>query len=117
MGCEKYSADTQHIIDGVENGFVVFNHQGKQGHEVGREIKQQDVAWLMQRLGKLSDAQINAALKASGATPEEVSCFSPAFRSRLSQLTAVATATPSSEGSTTRTITTTTDTTTVPKTQ
>jgi hypothetical protein len=117
--CAKYTTDTKHLVEGVENGFVRFNHSGKQSHEVGREIKQEDVAWVMQRLGKLSDAQIDAALKASGATAEEASCFSQAFRNRLAQLTAIATAKESPEGSTTRTITTTTTTTTttVPKEQ
>jgi hypothetical protein len=101
--CTRYSTDSQHLIDGVDNGFVVFNYQGKQGHEILRNIRVDDVAWLMGRLGKLTDAQIEAALKASGATPEELSCFAPAFRTRLTQLAAVADSKPSSEGGTVRT--------------
>jgi hypothetical protein len=88
--CDRYTADSQHLIDSVDNGFVVFNYQGKQGGEIRKGIRVEDVQWLMQRLGKLSDAQINAALRASGATPEETACFSRAFRNRLDQLTAVA---------------------------
>lgn len=111
--CTRYSSDTQHLIEGVENDFVIFNYSGKQGREVLRGIKVQDVAWIMERLGKLSDAQIDSALKASGATAEEASCFGPAFRSRLGQLMTVAHAKPSPDGSSTsRTVTTTTTTTT-----
>jgi hypothetical protein len=99
--CVRYEADTKHLIEGVDNGFVVFEYQGKQGHEILRGIKVDDVRWLMQRLGKLSDAQIDAALKASGATPDEVACFGKAFRSRLGQLMTVGNATPESEGTVT----------------
>jgi hypothetical protein len=84
--CASYAADSRHFIDGVENGYLVLNYQGKQGYEILREIRVDHVRWLMQRLGRLSDAQINAALKASGATAEEQSCFAAAFRSRLQQL-------------------------------
>lgn len=88
--CERYSSDTKNLIEGVENGFVVFNFQGKQGTEILKNIRVEDVQWLMQRLGKLSDAQIDAALQASGATPEEKACFASAFKSRLGQLMTVA---------------------------
>jgi hypothetical protein len=99
--CVRYEADSANLIEGVENGFVVFNYHGKQGHEVLRGIRVEDVQWLMQRLGKLSDAQIDAALQASGATPEEVACFGRAFRSRLGQLMTVSHSSP--EGEVTRT--------------
>jgi hypothetical protein len=106
--CKRYSADSEHLVDGVDNNFVVFNYQGKQGNQILRNIGVQDVSWVMERLGKLSDAQIEAALKASGATPEEVSCFAPAFRSRLTQLAAVANSKATPGSSTIRTETKTT---------
>ena len=53
--------------------------------------------------GKLSDAQIDAALRASGATPDEVACFGKAFRSRLNQLRMVAGQKLSDDPATTRT--------------
>jgi hypothetical protein len=84
--CARYASDSQHLIDGVDNGFVVFNYEGKQGIEIRKGIHVEDVQWLMQRLGKLTDAQIDAALRASGATPDEVACFGKAFRNRLNQL-------------------------------
>jgi hypothetical protein len=88
--CARYASDSQRLIEGVDNGFVVFNYQGKQGIEIRKGIRVEDVQWLMQRLGKLTDTQIDAALRASGATPDEVMCFGKAFRSRLSQLKMVA---------------------------
>jgi hypothetical protein len=40
----------------------------------------------MQRLDRLTIAQIAAAVEASGGTPEEVTCFSHALRARLDRL-------------------------------
>ena len=101
--CKLYSADTPSLIEGVDNGFVVFNYQGKQGIEIRKAIQVEDVQWVMQRLGKLSDAQIDGALRASGATPDEVACFGKAFRSRLNQLRMVAGQKLSDDAATTRT--------------
>jgi hypothetical protein len=101
--CKRYSVDTKNLVEGLDNGYVVFNFSGKQGAEVRKNIRQQDVAWIMERLGKLSDAQIDAALKASGATADEAACFGPAFRSRLAQLMNVATGSPDPHISTTTT--------------
>lgn len=99
--CARYEKDTKTMIEGVDNGFVVFRYQGKQGAEIRHRIKVGDVQWLMERLGKLSDAQIDAALHASGATPEEQACFGKAFRSRLAQLMTVGNAVSSEDGVTT----------------
>jgi hypothetical protein len=49
-----------------------------------------DVRWIWQRIGKISDDQIRAALEASGADPGEVSCYAAAIRDRLNRLKAVA---------------------------
>ena len=87
--CDNYAADSQHFIEAIDNGFVEFNYQGKQGYELRRGIRVDDVRWLMQRLGRLSNAQIEDALKASGATAGELACFAPAFRSRLQKLMAL----------------------------
>jgi hypothetical protein len=88
--CKKYDADTKNLVQGAENGFILFSYDGKQSDLVTKGIRQQDVAWFMERMGKLSDAQIDAALKASGATADEASCLGHAFRSRLGQLVTVA---------------------------
>jgi hypothetical protein len=92
--CERYLADSKHLVDGVDNGFAVFRFDGKHSSEILQGIRIEDVQWLMGRLGKLSDAQVDAALTASGATPEEVACFGKAFRSRLGQLMTVGQASP-----------------------
>jgi hypothetical protein len=91
--CAKYMADSEYLLDGVDNGFVVFRFDGKHSHEILQGIRVEDVRWLMGRLGKLTDVQVGAALTASGATAEEVTCFGKAFRTRLGQLMTVGQAT------------------------
>jgi hypothetical protein len=95
--CAHYAADSQYFISGVNNGFIEFSYQGKQGYELLRDIRIEDARWLMRRLGLLTDAQIRAALEASGATAEETACFAPALRSRLQQLKTISESSSESE--------------------
>jgi len=44
------------------------------------------VKWLLQYVGRITDDQIRTGLKASGATPDEVECFTKAIRDRINQL-------------------------------
>lgn len=91
--CKAYTDDSQHFINGVEDGYVSFSYAGKARDQVTNNVKVEDVKWFVSRIGKLSDAQIAAALDASGATAEEKSCFIPAFRKRLGQLETAASGT------------------------
>jgi len=48
------------------------------------------VRWLYRRLRGLRDDQIADALRASGATAEEIAAFTVAIRARIDKLAAVA---------------------------
>ena len=48
-----------------------------------------DVAWVSTYLGRLTNAQIDSALRASGASDEEAVQFSAALRERIDQLQVV----------------------------
>jgi hypothetical protein len=86
--CKGFASQTPKFIKGVRNGEVEFGYSG-QRKDVTTGIKVSDVQWAMRYLGQLSDAQLRAGLEASGATPDEVSCFTAAFRDRLNQLKGV----------------------------
>ncbi|HUS07138.1 MAG TPA: hypothetical protein VMZ52_12605 [Bryobacteraceae bacterium] len=88
--CAPFAAQTDHLIEGVADGYVSFNYTGKSADQVANNIRVEDVQWFMRRMGKLSDAQIRAALEASGATPEEIACFTASLRKRLDMLAAIA---------------------------
>lgn len=84
--CRDYAAQTPSFVAGVKNGSVVFGWDGAipQGFRTG--IPVEHVRWLMKYLGRISDAQLAAALEASGASPSERACFLKAMRDRIEQL-------------------------------
>jgi hypothetical protein len=89
--CKGFESQTPAFVKGIDsNGMVGFGFTGKRTEDITRRITVDDVRWLMQYLGRISDDQIRAGLQASGATDEEISCFSRALRSRIDQLTKVA---------------------------
>ena len=91
--CAAYSEQTQHWIDGAGDGYVSFNYAGKQRDQITQGIRVEHVKWFMDRMSKLSDAQIRAGLAASGAAAEETGCFAAALGRRLGQLVTAASAT------------------------
>lgn len=86
-----YTRQTSDFIRGVnDEGEVNFSFRGKNGRDVSEGITVADVRWLMQYLGRITDAQIHQDLVACGANPDQVSFFGPALRERIRQLRAVA---------------------------
>ncbi|MFY9554195.1 MAG: hypothetical protein WAV47_05680 [Blastocatellia bacterium] len=86
--CEGYSNQGRKFVTGVENDMVRFGYDGKREHDIRDNIRISDVKWVLGLIGRISDAQIRAGLVASGATPEEINCFTAAIRQRINQLTA-----------------------------
>ncbi len=88
-GCQGFTSQTAHFIKGVQNSTVEFGYSGQRTHDIRQGIRVSDVQWIMQYLSRITDEQLRAGLRASGATPEEVECFTRALRDRLGQLTNV----------------------------
>jgi hypothetical protein len=84
--CELYTRQTPDFVKGVEDGLVIFGYSGAHTLLFRNNIKVEDVRWLMQYLGKISDAQIRSGLKAAGANAQEEDCFANALRARIEQL-------------------------------
>ena len=95
--CRLYARDSDKFVQDVQNGFVILNYAGKERLTITEGVAVEHAQKLAGRLGKLSDEQIRSALVAAGATPEEVSCFAPAFRKRVGQLAAAGQVTPEGE--------------------
>jgi hypothetical protein len=90
--CDGFLDDSEHFVRGVRNdGQVEFGFKALHTKNLAEGIRVSDVAWLMQYLGKVTDAQLRAGLAASGATPDMASCYTRALRMRISQLEKVAT--------------------------
>jgi hypothetical protein len=84
--CSLYEQQTPEFVTGVRDGYVQFGYSGAHTLLFRHDIRVEDVRWLMQYLGRITDAQIRVGLKAAGATPPEEDCFTRSLRARIDQL-------------------------------
>ena len=89
--CKGYTAETPEFVEGVKDGHVRFRYKGKFTSDIAGEITVEDVRWLMQYLGAITDDQLRAGLQASGADPSQSACYVSAVRERIEELRRVAT--------------------------
>jgi hypothetical protein len=87
---EAFASQTAQLITGVEDSMVRWGYAGQRTADAVEGISVADALWLHSRLAPLSDAQLSGALRASGATPDEVAAFTIAIRRRIAQLGTVA---------------------------
>jgi hypothetical protein len=87
--CKGYAGQTKDFVKGVEGDQVIFGYSGQHSDSFKTGIRKSDVQWLMQYLGRITDDQLRAGLQASGATGEEVECFTRSIRERINQLKAI----------------------------
>jgi hypothetical protein len=83
---DGFEAQTPQFVTLVEEGFVRFGYAGQRTSDISAEVTVDDVRWLYGYLGRLSDAQLDAALEASGASEEDGRRFRSAIRERINQL-------------------------------
>jgi hypothetical protein len=88
--CKGFAKQSQDFVISAKNDRVEFGYKGQRTEDIRNNIRISDVKWLMQYLGRVSDAQIRAGLQASGADADEVECFARAIRERLDQLKRIA---------------------------
>ena len=81
-----FATQTPQFVTGVTNGFVQFGYAGQRTNDARQSITVDDVTWLCRYLGRISDDQLRGALRASGATQDEVESFTASLRARITQL-------------------------------
>ena len=84
--CKGYTEQTPGLVKGVHNGLVDWGYTGQHTEDAVKGIQVSDVAWLMRYLGRVTDSQLRAGLRASGGTPDETECFTRAVRARITEL-------------------------------
>jgi hypothetical protein len=84
--CDGYTSQTKKFIEGSKQGVVEFGYDGKHKSDMREGIRVSDITWLLRYLGRVTDPQLRAGLKASGATDDEVKCFASAIRDRINFL-------------------------------
>lgn len=86
--CAAFTAQTKSFLQGRQGDYLRFGYIGRHTDDFKNDIKVDDVGWLLLYLGRITDLQIQAGLAASGATQEQVTCFSSQLRERINQLKA-----------------------------
>jgi hypothetical protein len=94
--CEDYTEQSASFVKAVDEGEIRWGFKGQHSGAFKDDITVADVRWLIRYLGRVRDAQLRAALRASGANPHETRCFTRALRSRIGQLQRLARLTPAS---------------------
>jgi len=88
--CDGFRSQTKDFVKAVKGNQVEFGFAGQHTGSFKEGIQVSDVKWLMQYLGRITDAQLRAGLQASGASSQEVECFTHSLRDRINQLKNVA---------------------------
>jgi hypothetical protein len=84
--CSAYAAQTDQFILGIEGDRVLWGYKGQRTADAVGDITRSDVQWLYGYLGRLTDEQLAAGLRASGGTESEIAEFTTAVRARLDRL-------------------------------
>jgi hypothetical protein len=87
---EAFASQNDQFILGMSGDRVLWGYKGQRTADAVLDIRRSDVQWLWNYLRPLTDEQIAAGLRASGATESEIAGFTVALRGRLDRLRAVA---------------------------
>jgi hypothetical protein len=87
--CAGFTRQSKHFVRS-RDGQLEWGYKGIHTRDMTTGIGVSDVRWLLQYLGRLSDAQLHAGLIASGATPDQAYCYTKALRMRIDQLQEIA---------------------------
>jgi hypothetical protein len=73
------------FVKGVQGGIIDFDFKGK-GRSLMDDITVAQGHWLVQRLGALSEKQLNDAFRAANYTPNDIKILVGGFKARLEEL-------------------------------
>jgi len=86
---DGYSDQTRSFVR-MDGGTLRWGYHGKHGADITTGIRIEDIQWLLTYLSPVTDEQIRAGLRASGATPYDTDTYARSIRERISQLQRVA---------------------------
>lgn len=70
----------------VKGDRLDWGYAGQHTYDFKRDITKADVIWIRQYLSRITDDQLRAGMRASGATPEAVDGYTRALRTRIDEL-------------------------------
>jgi hypothetical protein len=87
---EAFAGQNDQFITGTDGEKVLWGYKGQRTADAVQDITREDVRWLYDQLGAVSDEQLAAAVRASGGTESEIAGFTKAIRARLDRLREIA---------------------------
>jgi len=81
-----YQAQTRDFARLGPGGAIEWRYRGKHNPDITTGISVDDVRWLLTYLSPITDAELRAGLRASGATGAEIELYTGCLRSRIAQL-------------------------------
>jgi hypothetical protein len=81
-----YQAQTKDFARLAPGGGIEWGYRGKHDPDITSGILVHDVRWLLTYLERITDKQLRAGLRASGATEAEIEIYSRSIRERIEQL-------------------------------
>ncbi len=88
--CQAFASQNEQFIIGMDGDTVLWGYKGQRTADATAGITRADVQWLNGYLRGITDEQLAAGLRASGATETEITDFTKALRERLDRLQAIA---------------------------
>ena len=85
-----YQAQTKKFARVGPDGRIEWGYRGKHGQDITTGVSVGDVRWLMTCLSRVTDEELQAGLRASGATEGQIGAYTRAIRERIAQLQRVA---------------------------
>jgi hypothetical protein len=90
-----FELQTKRFVQGLDgNGFLRWGYTGKNAADIKRGISREDVTWLLEQIGSITDVDLLAGLRDAGADAREASTFAVSLSSRFTQLKEIANAAP-----------------------
>jgi hypothetical protein len=83
--CDEYREQTADFVR-IDDGELEWGFRGQHDGNFKDDLTVADVRWIMQYLGRITNSQLRAGLRAAGASPHEVNCFTRSVRARIEML-------------------------------
>ncbi len=87
-----YREQSRNFVRATPGGTLEWGYRGKHDKDVTTGIARGDVRWLLTYLSRVTDAELRAGLRASGANEPEIAAYTAAIRERITQLERVSAA-------------------------
>jgi hypothetical protein len=83
---DGFSQQTRDFARCVEGDTIRWGYRGKHVKDITSGIRIDDVRWLLTYLSGVTDEELRAGLRASGATPRQIDSYARSIRERVTEL-------------------------------